>query len=132
MSIANYKIILVNGETVVAEQVGLDTYRLLENPVFSCQINYGTIVRALPSEKGNPDMVKIIRVSDFFTRQFLTSPDYLEDTFKATVGKEILEAGGAWETAMGGILFIHIPRKSDFDLDASLKQYNINLAEIKE
>src|SRR5688572_3572924 len=115
----NYKIILVNGETVAAEQVGLDTYKLLESPVFSCQVNYGTVVRALPSEKGNLDMVKVIRASDFFTRQFITSPEYIEDMFKATVGKKILDACGTWETAMGGILFIHIPRNSDFDLDAS-------------
>jgi hypothetical protein len=131
MSNDNYKMVTINGETVAAEQVGSDTYKLLENPVFSCQINYGTIVRALPSGKEFPDMVKIIRASDFVSRQFLSSPEFIEDMFKPTVGREVLHAGGTWEIAMGGILFIHIPRNSDFDLDASLKQHQISLGEIK-
>ena len=132
MSNENYRLIIIDGETVAAEKVGLDTYKLIENPVFSCRINYGSIVLALPSENGNLVMSTIVRASDFLTRQFLTSPMLVEDKFKDTVGRKILDAGGMWETAMGGILFIHIPRHSNFDLETCLKEADLNLVEIKQ
>jgi len=117
-------------ETVVAEQTGADTFKLLENPVFSCKINYGTIVRALPDKNGELILSKIIRASDFKTRQFFLSDSLNESELRIKIGQPIIDAGGTWEVVFGGISFIHIPKNSSFDLDELFKQNNYFPSEI--
>ena len=107
-------------ETVAAEQVSDDKYKLLETPVLSCRINYGTTIKVQPDEKGELEMVKVVRASDYRTRQFIL-PSLSEPELMNKLGNPIRDAGGLWEVVFGGIIFIHMPRDSEFDLDALFK-----------
>jgi hypothetical protein len=108
-------------ETVAGEQIDSDTFKLIENPVFNCRINYGTIVKAIQDLSGELVMSKIIRASDFRTRQFMLSASLIEIQLKTQIGQPILDAGGMWEVVFGGITFIHLPKNSTFDLDKLFK-----------
>jgi hypothetical protein len=105
-----------SSETVAAEQLTPDSYRLVENPVFNCRINYGTVIRAR-EENGSLVMSSILRASTFKTRQFFIDPNYNTVDWGKQIGNPIIEAGGMWEIVMGGICFIHLPKTSTFDLD---------------
>ena len=120
------------GENVGAEQIGENEYKLLENPVLSCKINYGTIVKALPNEKGELILIGILKASDFKTRKFLWSSNVADSDFVKRIGDPLIAVGGSWEVVMGGISFIHIPRYSDFDLEGFFKENNFNPTEITE
>jgi hypothetical protein len=129
--IKSIKIISQDGssESVYGEQVGIDTYRLLENPLFSCQINYGTTVKAIADEKGELVLSKLIRASDYKTRCFLSNSQDIADVREKILDK-IQQAGGTWEVAMSGLLFVHIPKNSGFDLDLLFKECNYLPTEI--
>jgi hypothetical protein len=130
--IKSLKIISQDGgsESVYGEQVGPDTYRLLENPIFSCRINYGTTVKAIADENGDLVLSKLVRASDYKTRQFLLSSSQKVSDVKDKILGEIEEAGGTWEVVMGGIVFVHIPKSSGFDLDQVFKECNYLPTEI--
>jgi hypothetical protein len=131
--IKSIKIISQDGlgtEAVYAEQVGADIYKLLENPIFSCRINYGTTVKAIADENGELVLSKLVRASDYKTRQFLLSSSQKVSDVKDKILGEIEEAGGTWEVVMGGIVFVHIPKSSGFDLDQVFKECNYLPTEI--
>lgn len=119
-------------EKIGAEQVSDDSYMLLENPLFSCRMNYGTIVKALPNDKGELIFVRIVKASNYKTRKFLLSSYAKDIDFSKRIGDPIIAAGGTWEIAMGGIAFIHIPKESGFDLDLLFKENDIHPPEIRE
>ena len=104
-------------ETVAAEQVSDDTYKLLETPALSCRINYGTTIKVQPDEKGELEMVKVVRASDYKTRRFIL-PSLSNVELMEKLGNPLRDASGLWEVVFGGIIFIHMPRGSQFDLEA--------------
>ena len=103
-------------ETVAAEEIGADTYTILENPIFSCRLNYGTTVKAIANEKGDLVVSKVIRASRYKTTKFLLSSVEDQRIIKEKIGPPLLEIGGTWEIAMGGLVFIHVPVDSHFEL----------------
>jgi hypothetical protein len=119
-------------EKIGAEQVSDDSYMLLENPLFSCRINYGTVVKALPNDKGELILVRIVKASNYKTRKFLLSSYAKDIDFSKRIGDPIIASGGTWEVAMGGIAFIHILKESGFDLDLLFKENDFHPTEITE
>jgi len=119
-------------EKIGAEQVSDDSYMLLENPLFSRRINYGTVVNALPNDKGELILVRIVRVSQYKTRKFLLTSCAKDIDFSKRIGDPIIAVGGSWEVAMGGVAFIHIPKESGFDLDLLFKENDFYPTEITE
>ena len=119
-------------EKVGAEQVSSDTYMLLETPIFSCRINYGTIVKALPNDRGELSFVRIVKASNYKTRKFLLNSYAKDSDFSKRIGDPIIAAGGTWEVAMGGIAFIHISKESSFDLDLFFKEKDFYPTEITD
>lgn len=130
-TIRSIKIVSPEGgsETVYAEQLGEVTFRLLENPIFSCHITYGTTVEVEEMQNGDLVVSKLIKASDFNTRRFLLSSSQSE-RFNNEVGDTILKTGGFWELAMGGLAFVSIPKNSTFDLIQFFKEIHFNPSEI--
>ena len=50
-------------ETIYAEKVNTDSFMLLENSIFSCKLNYGTVIQAIPNKDGDLCMTKILKAS---------------------------------------------------------------------
>ena len=110
-----------SSETVYAEQIDSDTFKLLENPIFNCRINYGTIVKVIQDSNGELVMSQIMGASDFETRKFFLSASLNEIQLRAKIGQPILDAGGMWEVVFGGIAFVHLPKNSNFNLEQLFK-----------
>src|SRR5688572_129756 len=85
-------------ETIYAEKVNTDAFMLLENPIFSCKLNYGTIIQAIPDKDGELCMTKVLKASSFTTRKFLLS-EILSQPELENKFKQIINLGGLWETA---------------------------------
>jgi hypothetical protein len=119
-----------SSETVYAEQLSEDTFKLMENPLMNCRINYGTIVKVAPRQDGELVFTKIVRVSNFKTRQFFLNGSLNETELRIKLGQPVLDAGGMWEVVFGGICFVHLPRDGNFDLDELFKQHNYFPSEI--
>jgi hypothetical protein len=119
-------------ESIAAEKISESTYKLLENPIFSCKINYGTIVKAVLDEEGNLIVTKVIRASDFKTRKFILPDNPSSNEFSKKIGNRIIDVGGTWEIAFGGVAFLHIPRNLEFDFKSLFSQLNYFPTEITE
>jgi hypothetical protein len=121
-----------NVEMIAAEQVNDNTYMFLENPLFSCRINFGSFVEVRPNEKGELSFVRLVKASKYKTRQFLLNAQAKDIDFSRKIGDPIIAAGGTWEVANGGTVFIHIPKESRFDLDLFFRENDFHPAEIFE
>jgi hypothetical protein len=118
-------------ETVAAEQVGPDTFTLLESPTLTCKVNYGDTISVQPDANGELEMVKIIRRSDYKSRRFLL-PLISKSEFMEKLGNPIKEEGGVWEVDMGGIIIVHMPLDSSYDLDALFNSLGSSSIELKD
>lgn len=118
-------------ETVAAEQVGQNTYMLLESPTLTCKVNYSDTVSVQPDENGDLEMVKVIRSSEYKSRRFML-PRLSQSELMKTLGNPIKEAGGLWEVVMGGVIIVHIPPDSSYDLGSLFNSMGISSVEIKD
>ena len=120
-------------DTAYAEHVSGDYYKLIENPIFFSDINIGMTVKALPDEKGDLVVVKLIRASEYITRRFLLySGGPASSELQEKIGNRIIEARGHWEVVFGGIVIVDIPRNGTFDLDKLFAEVNYQPSEIKD
>jgi hypothetical protein len=94
-NIKSIKIISQDGssECVYGEQVSIDTYRLLENSILTCKINYGTIVKVITDENGDLVSSKLVRASDYKTRKFLISSSQNIANVEGKILDKIEQAG---------------------------------------
>ena len=118
-------------ETIYAEKVSANSFMLLENSILSCKLNYGTIIQAIPNIDGDLCMTKVLKTSSFKTRKFLLTEILSQLELKKKF-KQIIDTEGLWETAMGGLLFIHLPKDSNFDLNKFFAHIDFTPVEILE
>jgi hypothetical protein len=114
-------------ETVDAEPLENGSFKLMSNPVASCRLNYGTIIRAEKNPEGDLVMTRVVRASDFRTRKFFLNASLNSTELREKIGDKILEAGGEWEVVFG-----HLPKDSNFDLDMAFKNANYFPSEITD
>jgi hypothetical protein len=96
---AEIKMILIKepeggSESIAGEKIEADTFRLLENPILNFRINYGTVVRVIEDKNGDLIMSKIVRASNYKTRQFLLNSSLNENDLRTKIGQPIIDAGG--------------------------------------
>jgi hypothetical protein len=105
-------------EQVAAEQVGSNLYCILETPLFADHINYGDFVRIEEQTTGELIVMNIHSNSNYITHKLLLPIDLINRDAITDFTKPVVDAGGTWETAMGGLLFIHLPKDSLFDIES--------------
>ena len=131
------KLIILKGEggsseTIAAEEISENTFKVIENPVFNCRISFGTIVKVTENAEKEMVVSKVVRASDYKTKHFLLSSISNIAEFKIKIGNPIIEAGGFWELVMGGMLYVNLPRESTFNIDEIFRSNNLFPTEIVE
>jgi hypothetical protein len=106
-----------SSESVAAEEISPGVYQLLENPIFSCLINYGSIVKASEKEDGKITVERLVRKSNFKTRRYILSSSANLIDLQIKLEQPLSDAGITWELVMGGLLLLNIPIDSTFDID---------------
>jgi hypothetical protein len=103
-------------EQVAAEQIGGNLYCILETPLLADHINYGDVVQIEEQISGELIAKSIHSTSNYITHKLLLPIDLIDRDAITHFTKPVVDAGGTWETAMGGLLFIHLPKDSVFDI----------------
>jgi len=109
----------VNGETIYAEKISDIIYRCEESAIFSEEPVYGAEVEVMNSENGLK-FVRMVKASPFHTRRYIWSKEFMETDKCKQILDKIMTAGGFWEIAMGGVVFLHIPIEKESLLDELL------------
>jgi len=103
----------LNGQDVTNQVLPANnlTFFFIQNPLFSCKINYGTIVKAISNNKGELVLIGIVKASEYKTRQFLLSNNAKDSDFINKIGDPIIAVGGTRELQWAA-LHLSISRKN--------------------
>ena len=120
----------VEVETMYAIKVAEDKYRVQGQLLGDVRITYGTIVEARPDEKGELWFYRIDRLSDFITETYLLPEQAIgkRDELRK-IGEKVTAIGGAWEIVMGGMVFMYLPKDSNFDVEAEIRMFFNSLSD---
>lgn len=106
-----------DSERLMLTAVGPDLYRLEESS-FAGDAVYGDIIRADRSSNGDLTFRDIVERSPLVTQSWIISADVLSTERIKKILSTVIDAGGMWEQAFGGLLMIHAPEniaKAIFD-----------------
>lgn len=109
-------------------------YVLADTPAITgfgdAQLHAGDIIEVEPAENGCFRITDVER-SDVKHHDFAVPREFIESPEFGRFCDEVAAAGGAWESTMGGLLYVHLPEGSDFDAEAALMRH-IALAEASQ
>jgi hypothetical protein len=104
---------------------------LLDSPALICSVNYRDTVSVQPGVNGELEMVKIVSISHY-NGSHLLLPRPCQSELIQKLGNSIKEAGQFREVGMGGIIVVHLPLDSSFDLETLLNSFGSTSVEIEE
>ena len=83
-------------------------------------IKYGCEIEAEEID-GSLNFIGFYKESIFKTFRYIWSKEIIESNDCGKIKDEIINLGGFWESAMGGIFIIHLPKDKINELDNLLK-----------
>ena len=115
-------------EKLYVQPVAPNVYRLEDTPLFTLilanseddAIHVGDVIEVEPLPDGTHRLVRIVERSPMRHFTWVVASFFSESAEYRRFGAAVKAAGGYWEGAMGGILWVHLPPDSDFDPEAEL------------
>ncbi len=115
--------------TLYVESIGDNRFRMIDNALCNCELTLGTEFETRINEKGQHEVIRITKKSDFTTRRFFLSASFKEEDYRV-LGDELVKRGGFWQVDMGSIATINIPKNFEYDIDQVMKDLDLRLTEI--
>jgi hypothetical protein len=113
-------------EDVLVEPVAANTYRLEETPIFANRdedpIYAGDIIEVQPLPDATHRLICVVERSPMRHASFFVPQFFVESVELWHFGSAVEAAGGRWESALGGFLWVHLPADSGFDSEAELSR----------
>ena len=107
-------------ESSLVTPMGPGIYRLEESPLFSEVASFGDVIEAEQDDEGRLYFRRLVSKSGFRVYRWLVSQQIYESKEFADFYDTVMQIGGMWERALGGIVIVHIPADSNFDLKQNL------------
>lgn len=108
-----------------------DTFRALENAMFDFRITFGTEFQAKINNKGQFEIISILRESTLLTRRFYLTSQFTESEYRL-LGDEIGRIGGFWQVDFGNMAVVNLPKDNSIDIDEIFRIFNFNPTEITD
>jgi hypothetical protein len=107
---ARHRVLYENGdsETLAMTKVGPDLYRLEESSFVGDAV-YGDVIQCKPTDDGSMLFEEIVERSKLVTQSGIFSREFLAMDRVRSILDSVMEAGGMWEQAFGGLLIVHTP-----------------------
>jgi hypothetical protein len=104
------RLVYENGdsEQLALVRVGPDHWRLAESS-FAGDAVYGDIIRVKEVDDETLLFIEITDRSNLITRSWVLSAEVLATERIQSILKCVMENGGMWEIAFGGLLMVHMP-----------------------
>jgi hypothetical protein len=113
-------------EEVYVELVGPLRYRLEVTPIVANleddPLYGGDVIEAEPLPDGTHRLVRVIERSPMRHFDWIVPRRFVESAEYARFGAAVEAEGGWWESAFGGLLWVHLPTASAFDPQAELSR----------
>lgn len=106
------KVLLQDGgnvETLWADHVGPDQYRLDNSPFWAYGVSWRDVVEAFPDENGVLTFVRVIRKSGHRTLRLILEPRADQAPESQAILDTVIELGASYEGIHSGYLAIDVP-----------------------
>ncbi|MBL7745047.1 MAG: hypothetical protein JNN00_16355 [Chitinophagaceae bacterium] len=103
-------------EKIYIEKVSAGIYRCLESCIFIDFITYGCEIEVEEAD-GKLTFLGLYKESPFEIFRYIWPREIVESVQCEKMKNKIVEIGGYWESAMGGLFFIHLPKDKIDRLD---------------
>ena len=107
-------------EKIYCEKISDIIYKCLESGIFIDFINYGCEIE-VEEKNGELVFLSLYKESPYKVFRYIWSREIVESTECAKMKDEIINIGGYWESAMGGLFIMHLPVKKEIELDRLFK-----------
>jgi len=105
---------------IFAEKVSDNIYKCLESGIFIDFINYGCEIE-VEEKNGELVFLWLHKESPYKVSRYIWSKEIVESLECARMKDEIINIGGYWESAMGGLFIMHLPVEKEKELDRLFK-----------
>ena len=116
----------VASEDAFVHRVGPDLYRLEDTPIVANweqdPIHAGDVVEVKAQPDGSYLVVRVAERSPMRHFSWIVPRSFVESPHYRAYVADVEAAGGAWQGALGGLLWVHLPPDSTFDADAELSR----------
>ena len=113
-------------EEVYAVPVSPRLYRLEETPIMANReddpVHAGDVIEVEPLPDGTHRLVRLVERSPMRHFSWTVPRRFVESEEYGRFGAAVEAAGGWWESAFGGLLWVHLPPESPFDPAAELSR----------
>lgn len=113
-------------EGVYVEPVGPRLYRLEDSPIVANQeedpVHAGDLTEVEPLPDGTHHLVRVVERSPMRHFDWIVPRVFSESEEYARFGAAVEAAGGWWQGAFGGLLWVHLPPGSALDPGAELSR----------
>jgi hypothetical protein len=82
---------------------------------------YGDVIEINPTGKNSADFVRIAKRSGFLVSRLLVGQEIVESSLFQELLDKVMQLGGNYERAFGGVLIVHLPAAADLDVDGELR-----------
>jgi hypothetical protein len=109
-TIVRSRLIYENGdsEQLALTVVGLNLRRLDESS-FVGDARYGDIIRVKEMDDGALLFVELAESTTLISQSWIMSAELLKSERMGAILKKVMQVGGMWEQAFGGLLIVHLP-----------------------
>jgi hypothetical protein len=113
-------------EGAYVELVAPNVYRLEDTPIWANReddpIHAGDVIEVQPLPDGTHRLVRVVQRSPMRHFSWAVPRFFAESAEYRRFGAAVEAAGGSWQGALGGMLWVHIPPDSNFDPEAELSR----------
>lgn len=85
------------------------------------RVFYGDVIEIAPTGDTSADFVRVAKRSGFRVFCRLIGKEIIKSPSLQTLLDRIMQLGGNWEKAFGGVLIVHLPASVEFNLDDELE-----------
>jgi len=116
---------------IQVEQIGSNKFRTVMNEIVDIRLTYKTEFDTMPNEKGQHEIVKVYKNTNYTTRRFHLTTQFKESEYQL-LGDEIVKSGGYWQVDFSSMATINLPLYCELDIDEIFETFNFYPSEIKE
>ena len=102
---------------VEGNQYRIEFSSMLSNP----RVFYGDVIEINRTGEKSADFVRIVKRSGFLVSCRLVGQKTVESPLFQLLLDKIMQLGGNYERAFGGVLIAHLPASANFDVDGELQ-----------
>ena len=103
-------------EKIHCEKITDSIYKCLESCLFIDFIKYGCEIE-VENVEGELSFLGLYKKAPYHAHCYVWSKEIIESNACEKMKEEIIRIGGYWESAMGGVFIMHLPKEKKNELD---------------